>query len=187
MCILLCLCCSHTSDLSSIDSDVSLSCSSTHHSSPLPHGTLQNTHLSFPSPSHSSRPPSHRSTESQQERGFCPWCRGGFKGRGEEFKADFLKPKPGERGLRALGALESWDLPFVSPIFSLYTNGNLPLGPHCLWDTGLHSYGVLTRCYSFIYLPTPSSPACKCVWETFFRAGGLEGSWSAQLGPGNPS
>lgn len=52
---------------------------------------------------------------------------------------------------------------------------------HCLWDPGLHSCRVLTRCCSLVYLPTPSFSSCKCVWEAFFCRGGLgargEPSW----------
>lgn len=93
---------------------VSLSCSSAHRSSPLPHGALQNTHRSFPSPHTQVCPPCPRNTESHQGQGFCPWCREGFKGSCEVFKVDFSKTKPWGAGAEGLGTLEK-----LGPTFSL--------------------------------------------------------------------
>lgn len=91
-----------------------LSYSSAHHRSPLPHGTLQNTHLSFPTPCTQVCPPSPRNTESHQDKGFCPWCREGFTGSCEVFKADFSKTKPWGPGAEGLGTLKK-----LRPTFSL--------------------------------------------------------------------
>ena len=126
--------------------------------------------------------PSPRDRESHQDQGFCPWCREGFKGRCEAFKADFPKTKPGGLELRALGPSKNWDLPFLSPACSLYRNGNLPLRPHCLWDSRLHNCGVFTGVIpSATSPPHPPLPASVFGKLAFFgrRAGG-------QLGPGSP-
>lgn len=64
-------------------------------------------------------------------------------------------------------------------ISSLYMNGYCPFTRHCLWDTGLRGFRVLPGC-------GPRLPA-KVFGEFSIVGVGLEVSWRAQLGPGNPS
>lgn len=76
---------------------MSLSCSSTHHSSLLPHGTLQNTHLSFPNPSLSgllSLPQGHGESPGS---GVLPLVQGRLQGRAgvKHSKQIFLKLSQG--------------------------------------------------------------------------------------------
>ena len=91
-------------------------------------------------------------------------------------KQIFLKLSHGGLELRALGPSKSWDLPFLSPACSLYRNGNLPLRPHCLWDSGLHSCGVFTGVIpSATSLPHPPLPA-SVFGKLPFLGGGLGAS-----------
>lgn len=52
--------------------------------------------------------------------------------------------------------MESCYLPLISPICSLYMNGNLSLASHCLWDIGLHSLHVIPSCTSLPHALLPT-------------------------------
>ena len=110
------VCISHASNLSSIGSETS--CHSRAQAPTVaphcPMAPYRTPTAASPAPHAQVCPPCPRNMESHQGQGFCPWCREGFKGSCEVFKADFSKTKPWGPGAEGLGTLEK-----LGPTFSL--------------------------------------------------------------------